>query len=50
MTAGGFDPKSVERGHGLNNMEKHAREMHGELVIHSSPGNGTRLIFGFLIS
>ena len=43
----GFDPNSVERGHGLNNMEKHAREMRGELSIDSSPGNGTRLIFSF---
>jgi ligand-binding sensor domain-containing protein/signal transduction histidine kinase len=43
----GFDPKSVERGHGLNNMEKHAREMGGDLVIDSSPGKGTRLVFMF---
>ena len=43
----GFDPKSVERGHGLNNMEKHSREMGGSLVIDSSPGKGTRLVFVF---
>lgn len=46
----GFDLKSVERGHGLNNMEKHAREMHGELLIGSSPGKGTRLVFSFPFS
>ena len=45
----GFDLKSVERGHGLNNMEKHAREMGGSLVIDSSPGKGTRLVFVFPI-
>lgn len=46
----GFDLKSVERGHGLDNMERHAREMHGELAIHSSPGGGTRIICSFPIS
>ncbi len=46
----GFDPVSVERGHGLNNMEKHAREINGGLVIDSSPGKGTRLVFVFPIS
>ncbi len=45
----GFDPKSVERGHGLNNMEKHAREMDGDLIVDSSPGKGTRLDFVFPI-
>ena len=46
----GFDLKSVERGLGLDNMERHAREMHGELAIHSSPGGGTRIICSFPIS
>ncbi len=46
----GFDLNSVERGHGLNNMEKHAREMHGEILIDSFPGKGTRLVFSFPFS
>ncbi len=43
----GFDLRSVERGHGLNNMEKLAREMRGELSMDSSPENGTRLTCSF---
>jgi signal transduction histidine kinase/ligand-binding sensor domain-containing protein len=39
----GFDSESLERGNGLENMEKRARNLKGTLTIHSSPGEGTTL-------
>ncbi|HLF19566.1 MAG TPA: ATP-binding protein, partial [Bacteroidota bacterium] len=35
----------MERGHGLRNMEKRAKEIKGQLRIESSPGKGTRIAF-----
>ncbi len=46
----GFDLTKVERGRGLNNMEKHSRELRGELVIDSSHGKGTRLVLSFPVA
>ena len=43
----GFNPKHIVRGNGLNNMEKRAKEINGELVVRSKEGDGTsvQLIF-----
>ncbi len=46
----GFDPVKIERGRGLNNIEKHAREKGGELVLDTTLGRGTRLVFSFTLS
>ncbi len=45
----GFDPAEVERGNGLNNMEKHAGELSGTYSIESSPGKGTKIRISFPI-
>ena len=45
----GFDREKVELGNGINNMEKHARQMKGSLRLESSPGNGTKIRFDFPI-
>lgn len=38
----GFDPDSIERGHGLRNMEERARKLGGTLEILPRDGKGTR--------
>lgn len=40
----GFDPSNVKRGVGLFSMEERARAVRGEVHIHSSPGNGTKIV------
>ena len=37
----GFDPETVKRGNGLNNLEKRAKEINGQIDIRSAPGKGT---------
>ena len=39
----GFDPETVERGMGLDNLWERASEIGGEVRIDSSPGAGTRV-------
>ncbi len=39
----GFDPATVKRGHGLNNMESRIRQSGGRLQIISTPGKGTEI-------
>lgn len=39
----GFDPEDLDRGNGLENMKKRARNLKGSLDIHSTPGEGTTL-------
>jgi signal transduction histidine kinase len=38
----GFDPNSVQLGHGLLNMEERARKLRGRLHISPRDGRGTR--------
>ncbi|MEX2238575.1 MAG: GAF domain-containing sensor histidine kinase [Dehalococcoidia bacterium] len=38
----GFDPSTVSRGHGLNNMSDRARKLNGQLLIETREGGGTR--------
>jgi signal transduction histidine kinase len=40
----GFNPASVRRGHGLDNMEKRAAACRARLTVESSPGHGTVLV------
>lgn len=37
----GFDVEGVKRGNGLNNLEKRAKEINGQIDIKSEPGKGT---------
>ena len=37
----GFDPVAIKRGNGLNNLEKRAKEIGGQIDIKSQPGKGT---------
>lgn len=37
----GFDPETTGRGNGLDNMKNRAKEMNGQLLVQSAPGNGT---------
>ncbi len=39
----GFDPDTVKRGNGLNNLEKRAKEINGQIDIRSAPGKGTAI-------
>jgi signal transduction histidine kinase len=39
----GFDPKNVVPGNGLLNMKVRAQALHGEVVVDSTPGEGTRV-------
>jgi signal transduction histidine kinase len=39
----GFDPQTVQRGMGLNNLRERAHSIHGTLTIESSPGKGTSI-------
>jgi signal transduction histidine kinase len=42
----GFDPARIQsEGMGLTNMLERARKLNGELVIHSAPGKGTKILF-----
>lgn len=41
----GFHPEVSHAGLGLRSMKRRASEVGGELVVESSPGGGTRLIF-----
>jgi signal transduction histidine kinase len=42
----GFDQSKVSsHGNGLLNMKKRAEDLEGTFEIHSSPGNGTRILF-----
>lgn len=41
----GFDPESVNRGHGLNNLRRRADTLKAKLNIESSPGQGTTVEF-----
>ncbi len=40
----GFDQHTIVRGHGLNNLQKRANDMKGNVAIESSPGNGCKII------
>lgn len=42
----GFDMASIQRGHGLYNLEKRAQDIGGEMEIISFPDKGTRIVFG----
>jgi signal transduction histidine kinase len=37
----GFDMNTIKRGNGLNNLEKRAKEINGQIDIKSVPGKGT---------
>jgi signal transduction histidine kinase len=37
----GFDPRTVQRGMGLNNLQERTHSIHGTFIIESSPGKGT---------
>ena len=39
----GFDINTVKRGNGLNNLEKRAKEINGQIDIRSVPGKGTAI-------
>lgn len=39
----GFDVDNVKRGNGLNNLEKRAKEINGQIDIRSFPGKGTNI-------
>ncbi len=39
----GFDPSNQSSGHGLSNLRERATTLHADLVIHSQPGQGTRI-------
>lgn len=39
----GFEINKIKKGNGLNNLEKRAKEINGEISIHSVPGKGTRI-------
>ena len=41
----GFNPESVTRGHGLNNLRRRANALKARLNIESSPGKGTTVEF-----
>jgi signal transduction histidine kinase len=37
----GFDMDTIKRGNGLNNLEKRANEIGGQITFKSEPGKGT---------
>jgi signal transduction histidine kinase/ligand-binding sensor domain-containing protein len=39
----GFDIEKIKRGNGLNNLEKRAKEINGQIEINSAPGKGTSI-------
>lgn len=40
----GFDPATIRRGNGLDNMQERATLLNADLSIHSRPGEGTTLV------
>ena len=40
----GFDPARTARGSGLTNLRDRALAIGGEVIVESSPGNGTRIV------
>ena len=46
----GFDPTKKTEGIGLQNIRERVKALHSELVIDSSPGNGTILQFNIPIA
>lgn len=46
----GFDPATVRRGHGLDNITERARTLGATATIHSEPGKGTRTTVHFPVS
>jgi signal transduction histidine kinase len=46
----GFDMQTVQRGHGLDNLEKRSIDIGGSVHITSSPGMGTRIEFRLPLS
>jgi signal transduction histidine kinase len=40
----GFDPEEKYAGNGLKNMKSRAKEIHGELSIHSRSGGPTKIV------
>jgi signal transduction histidine kinase len=40
----GFDPESVQSGHGLGNLRERAAMMRAAMTLASSPGSGTRVV------
>lgn len=45
----GFDPEKVKTGIGLRNIQSRLQVYNGQMVIHSSPGNGCLLEASFPI-
>jgi len=44
----GFDKASIKKsGNGLNNMQHRAKALKGEIIINSSPGQGTEIYLKF---
>lgn len=41
----GFDINKIDKGNGLNNMQRRAKEINGNIKIESSPGRGTSVLF-----
>jgi hypothetical protein len=41
----GFDMEAVQRGHGLDNLEKRAQDIGGKVEISAAPGQGTKIVF-----
>jgi signal transduction histidine kinase len=39
----GFDPRTVQRGMGLNNLQERTHSIHGTFTIESGPGKGTSI-------
>jgi NarL family two-component system sensor histidine kinase LiaS len=40
----GYDPQRVTTGLGLHSMQERVTMIHGELSIHSAPGQGTQIV------
>ena len=46
----GFDPGTIKKGNGLDNMYKRAEEISALINLYASPGNGTRLSLTYKLS
>jgi len=46
----GFDEKNIKAGNGLRNMRERSKEIHGNITINSSLGNGTAIKLTFPIT